>query len=337
MRTISTRVAGSILAVLLAGSLSAACVTVETAESPESPAPDDLAVTVPEPEAPASSTAAQTEPTTTAVVGVPTSTNISPPATTTTTEPSGPASTTSLPDTPVDTGPAAGTGLAIVGVAHDDVLNVRDAPNGEIIAKLFDVMEGEIDPAVWVLPPDIDETDRDFWPWNEAMAEISLKDGIRATGNARRLPTTIWYEINAGPVTGWASAAYLASIDTPAERQGHGIPGVNVTERVLADLGEPVLADTLTELGMLVAEALHPEMSGPQYRRQVVGGPGISEGIGDVTIDVLSSDPAAIYGHRISIAAYPNPDQDWMAVPVDEAGPFTLWKAWSANICSFRC
>ena len=75
----------------------------------------------------------------------------------TTTEPptmtAAPSTTTSmvvttvpLPGEPSDFGPIEGAVLAVVGVDHDDVLNVRDVPAGEIIATL-----GLLNPYVGVL------------------------------------------------------------------------------------------------------------------------------------------------------------------------------------------
>lgn len=53
----------------------------------------------------------------------------------TTTDPAA-VTTVPLPGEPSDFGPAEGASLAVVGVDHDDVLDVRDVPAGEIIATL---------------------------------------------------------------------------------------------------------------------------------------------------------------------------------------------------------
>ena len=83
----------------------------------------------------------------------------------------------SLPGEPYEFGPAAGVVLGVVGVEHDDLLNVRDVPFGQVI--------GALDP---------------------------MTRDVVATGKSRKLPTTVWHEVRVGAVTGWASDAYLAPL-----------------------------------------------------------------------------------------------------------------------------
>lgn len=111
-----------------------------------------------------------------------TTTAVPPPdPTTTTTEPTttttGANTTTSLPGDPIDIGPVAGDVLAVVGVAHDDVLNVRSVP-------------GTDQPVIHELDP--------------------LADDVIALGNARALPASIWFEVETDGGTGWASSSFLA-------------------------------------------------------------------------------------------------------------------------------
>ena len=110
-----------------------------------------------------------------------TTTEAPPDPTTTTTEPTttttGANTTTSLPGDPIDIGPVAGDVLAVVGVAHDDVLNVRSAP-------------GTDQPVIHELDP--------------------LADDVIALGNARALPASIWFEVETNDGTGWASSSFLA-------------------------------------------------------------------------------------------------------------------------------
>jgi hypothetical protein len=125
--------------------------------------------------------------TTTAAAGATTTTA---PATTT----SAPTPSTAegdLPGEPVEFGPTAGAVLGVVGVAHDDTLNVRAAPG----------------------------TDQ------EVVTELApLADDLVATGRNRSLPESVWYEVEtaAGP-TGWVSASFVAqlgdTVDVTAEVQ----------------------------------------------------------------------------------------------------------------------
>ncbi len=91
--------------------------------------------------------------------------------------------TTGAPDSPiVETvaGPPEGTTWAVVGVAHDDVLNVRVGPG---------------------IDADIAET-------LDATSE-----GLVATGEARMVDRrTIWWEVNTNERPGWVASAYLAGL-----------------------------------------------------------------------------------------------------------------------------
>ena len=105
-----------------------------------------------------------------------------------------------FPATPTSSARPSGAGLAVVGVSFDSGLNVRDVPNGEIIARLDNLMDGVRDPVLLVRGADSDEI----------VARLDLNQGVVATGNTRKLPTTIWHELRVGDIVGWASSAYLA-------------------------------------------------------------------------------------------------------------------------------
>ncbi len=225
-----------------------------------------------------------------------------------------PTTPDTLPGTAYAYGPSAGDPLTVVGVAHDDVLNVRDVPNGKIIARLRNRVSGEIDIATLVLQPVNDEV----------IAIIDLVGGVKATGHTRQLITTVWYEVDIGPITGWASSAYLAPLGSPR----------NANDRLIAELGEMPQAATLTDLVINVSKALVPDNTHTTYRRTIVFAPEIGEGVGGATIDVLGFSYDALLGHRISIAADPAPEIDWWQVPTEDAGPFTLWNVTLTHICN---
>lgn len=75
--------------------------------------------------------------------------------------------------------PPPGSTLGVIGVAHDDDLNVRAGPGVE-------------QPVVATLDP--------------------LADGIVSTGRAWRLSRSIWWEVEAKGTCGWASSRYLAHL-----------------------------------------------------------------------------------------------------------------------------
>lgn len=88
-------------------------------------------------------------------------------------------STTSTGEPADEIAPPRGSTLGVIGVAHDDELNVRAGP-------------GVDQPVVATLDP--------------------LADGIVSTGRAWRLSRSIWWEVEANGTCGWASSRYLAHI-----------------------------------------------------------------------------------------------------------------------------
>ncbi len=86
-----------------------------------------------------------------------------------------------MPGEPIDIGPAAGDELGVIGVAHDDVLNVRKAP-------------GTDQPILTTLAPTADD--------------------VIAMGAARQLPSSIWYHVTANGTTGWVNGSYVAYLGT---------------------------------------------------------------------------------------------------------------------------
>ncbi len=95
------------------------------------------------------------------------------PATTTTSTDEGAGD---LPGEPSEFGPASGDTLAVVGVAHDDVLNLRAAPGAN-----QRILDG--------IPP--------------------LYDSLTALGNTRELPS-LWIEVDYEGTEGWVNLRYIA-------------------------------------------------------------------------------------------------------------------------------
>lgn len=116
------------------------------------------------------------ESTTTTPPATETTTTMAP--TTTTVPPTTAApTTTTLPGEPFDIVFAAGSEVAVIGVAHDDVLNVRSGPGVE-----FDVV-AELDP--------------------------TSTDAI-ALGEGRLLVGSIWQAVEVDGVEGWVNSSFLA-------------------------------------------------------------------------------------------------------------------------------
>jgi hypothetical protein len=125
------------------------------------------------------STSTTMAPTTTTLLAttttVPPTTTTTAEATTTTTVPPG-TTTTSLGGEPIDFGPAEGDVLMVIGVRHDDVLNLRAGPGTN------QAIRAEIPPTF---------TD------------------LVALGNTRRLPSSFWIEVDYEGTVGWVSMSFI--------------------------------------------------------------------------------------------------------------------------------
>lgn len=118
-------------------------------------------------------------------------------------------------------------------------------------------------------------------------------DDVVTTGRARSLARSIWYEVEIDGGTGWVNLSFLA------------LPGVvdDITAQVVADLGGIPTAETLVELGELVAATRASD--DVESRIAVVVGPTLGD-LGEITMDVLGFADDAVAGERLHVFA----DQD---------------------------
>ena len=157
-------------------------------------------------------------------------------------------------------GPPAGTTFGVVGVAADDVLNVREVPGvgGEVF--------GELQP---------------------------LADGITATGRARLVDDSVWFQIDGDAADdGWVNARYLAVLGE--------------TTDITSEFAERPAAETMLQLADMVAALRAPpdgEGDGPTV--VVSDGPSVGD-LGEVAIDVLGFADDAIRGERLHLFAEPD-------------------------------
>ena len=152
---------------------------------------------------------------------------------------------------------ADGDVLGVVAVRHDDVLNIRALP-------------GTDQPVVATADP----TDID----------------LLATGRARLLPSSIWWEVEAGGTTGWANSRFL----------GHVAATDDVTAAFLADYGAVPEAETLTQLGELVAAEF--ASVDPPSRIVLTVAPSVGD-LGEVTYDVIGIGDDSVLGFRLHLFA----------------------------------
>ncbi len=173
----------------------------------------------------------------------------------------GSTSVPTLPGEPFEGFAEAGDRLIVVGVAHDDSLNVRVGP-------------GTGYPVAATLAP--------------------TATGVVATGDARLLDQSLWYGVTVAGEDGWANAAFLAF-------EG----GVDdVTSEIVASLGEIPTAETMLDLGLLVAE--DRSATDVESRVVVVVGPTVGD-LGEVTYDVIGLADDSLYGVRLHVFGQPLP------------------------------
>ena len=179
----------------------------------------------------------------------------------TTSTTAGPTTTSEddLPGEPIDIGPVAGDELAVVGVAHDDILNVRTAPgiDSEIVAEL-----------------------------------APTATGLIATGRARSLPESIWFEVEVEGLTGWVSSSFVGYLGLTDD----------TTAEVIEALGETPGAETMMDLGLIVAEAMSSDE--PPSRIVMSEAPKVGD-LGEVTYDVVGFGDDALGGVRLHVFGDP--------------------------------
>lgn len=131
-----------------------------------------------------------------------------------------------VPGEAIDFGPVAGETLAVVGVAHDDVLNLRAAPGAD-----QEILEG--------IPP--------------------LHDALTALGHTRQLPNSMWIEVDFEGTDGWVNLRFIAYLGdtndvTAAIVDGLGeVPGGETMLELGMLVAGSVAGDTSADIVMSVA------------------------------------------------------------------------------------
>ena len=166
---------------------------------------------------------------------------------------------TTLPGEAIDFGPRAGDQLLVIGVSHDDVLNLRELPGTS-----FDVID------------EIPATYRE----------------LRASGNTRDLGQSFWTQVDFEGTLGWVHMGFV----------GYEGATDDLTALVVDRLGTRPSAETMSELGALVAELFasdDPESDIVKVVEESVGD------VGEVTFDVIGLGDDAVRGLRLHVIAEP--------------------------------
>ncbi len=242
--------------------------------------------------------------------------------TATTAAPAGPAVTTTpdaeLPGTPAAFGPAAGTQLGVIGVGYDDWLNVRDVPNGEVVATLTLQLSPQSPAESALLVRDAEA--------EAAFARIGVA-GVTATGRSRDLATSTWHEIQAGPIVGWASSNYLAPLSPET--------ALDITAQVITDIDGPATSETFAALvDQVVATVASQE---PRSRVRTTSAPDPSGDLLEAAVDVVGQPDDSVRGYRLLIIA--QMAADVRALDADggdvttDMGPYTLRSVLATPLC----
>jgi hypothetical protein len=210
------------------------------------------------------------------------------PGTATGTSPSTPSDVATTSGGPVEVPFPAGVSLAVVGVAHDDVLNVRGGPGAGF-------------PAVATLGPQT--------------------EGVRTTGRGWRSGTgPYWIEVTVAGATGWASLGYLAGRDGTAD----------VTAQVVRDLGSRPTAETMLDLGRIVAGTR--ASTEPRSRVVVSAAPTVGD-LGEVSYDVVGLGDDAVFAERLHVFGQPIDSGEGFSLKSVEATSYCARGAPAGGLC----
>ncbi len=217
---------------------------------------DDTAITAATSTTVSENTSTTAPPDTTTTVSPDTSTTTVPDTTTTTV----PDTTTTLPGEPFEMFWREGDVLGVVGVAHDDVLNVREGPGVS-----YDVV---------------------------AMLEPTADDVV-AAGRSRLLSGSIWTEVVVAGTTGWVNTHYVAYLGATSD----------ATSDTIAKIGDTPAAETMVDLGRVVAEA-HASTDIDSGITVTVA-PTVGD-LGEITYDVIGLADDAQVGVRLHVFGEPD-------------------------------
>lgn len=226
---------------------------------------------------------------------------------------------TELPGTAAAFGPAAGTQLGVIGVAYDDWLNVRDVPNGEVVATLTLQLSPQSPAESALLVRDAEA--------EAAFARIGVA-GVTATGRSRDLATSTWHEIQAGPIVGWASSNYLAPLSPEI--------ALDITAEVIADIGGNATDETFGELVDRVVATIASDE--PRSRIRTTSAPDPSGDLLEVAVDVVGQPDDSVRGYRLLIVAQMADDTRALTDAdggdfTTALGPYTLRSVLATSLC----
>lgn len=178
-----------------------------------------------------------------------------------------------LPGRPIASFARPGDHLAVIGVSDNDRLNIRKAPgtNQRIVAKVS-----------------------------------SDSPDLVATGRARALTRSIWYEVSVDGVTGWASFSYLGFIG-------------ETYDTTSSFLDSAPTAVSMSELGKFIAVEYAADQPSHRIVRSLT--PSVGD-LGEVTFDIIGFSDDSVAGVRLHVLGTPHDSGDGFVLKSVEATTF---------------
>jgi len=143
------------------------------------------------------------------------------------------------------------------------------------------------------------------------LAELDpLEDGVVAIGNARLLPASIWFEVEFEGTTGWVGSSFIGVLGSTDD----------LTSAVVSQLGEIPVAETMLELGRIVADSQASTDPVSSIRMSVA--PTVGD-LGEVTYDVVGLGDDSQRGIRLHV----------FGAPTDGGEGFSLMSVEATTLC----
>ena len=131
-------------------------------------------------------------------------------------------------------------------------------------------------------------------------------DNLIASGNNRLLSQSIWYQVTVDGVPGWVSSRFVAFLG-----------GVDdTTSQIVAQFGTIPVAETMADLGLLVAGLVASEEPPSRIRMTVAPTTG---DLSEVTYDVVGLGDDAVFGFRLHIFGEPTENGEAFSLKSVEA------------------
>ena len=133
-----------------------------------------------------------------------------------------------------------------------------------------------------------------------------LADTVVSTGEGRSLPSSIWWRVTLDDLDGWVGSRFMTRLgDT-----------VDITAQVVDSIGTIPSAETMTDLGMIVANDRASE--DPPSNIVVTVAPTVGD-LGEIVIDVVGYPDDAVKGERLHIFGQPTEDGEGFSLKSIEA------------------